>query len=480
MEGCPEEIAKLGEIQTGVQDVEPKKYPLSLASMELLKSHGSGLNGERIHEPRLEPLSMKEPTTRLSTEDIMRIAGQRFIQSSSQEVDVMPMLGYPFDLSFSGLSSEEIEDIELVDILLASAEKVSKREFERAGRLLRQCDWVSSKTGNPVQRVVYHFSEALHVKIDRGSMGSGNKVSTKDIFEVVMRPSSVAVAYRQQVPFCQVEQFAGIQAIVENVAEAKKVHIIDLGLKYGVQWTALMQALATRHECPLELLKITAVGTSSKEIEDSGKWLVGFAQNINLPFSFMVASISDVLDLKKDQFKLDDEEATAVYCEFFLWTMIGQPGLLDSLMGVIRKIKPCIMVVIEVESNINSPDFVSRFIEDLFYAGAYFDCFEACMERDAINRFILESIFGQAMKNIIVSEGEERRVRHVKIDVWRAFFSRFGMEETYLSMSSLFQADQMVKNFGREKSCTLDMNGKSLIIGWKGTQLHSLSIWKFL
>ncbi|XP_038722112.1 DELLA protein RGL1-like [Tripterygium wilfordii] len=218
---------------------------------------------------------MKQPTSRLSTEDILRIAGQRFIQSSSQKVEVMPMLSNPFDLSFSGLSREEIEDIELVDSLLASAEK-----------------------------------------IDRGSKRSANKVSMKDIFEVVMCPGSVAIAYHQEVPFRQVEEFAGIQAILENVAEANKVHIIDIGLKYGVQWTVLMQALATRHECPLELLKITAVGTASKEIEDTGIWLMGFAETLNLPFSFKVVTISDMLDLKGDQFKFDDEEATAVTVSF--------------------------------------------------------------------------------------------------------------------------------------------------------------------
>jgi hypothetical protein len=52
--------------------------------------------------------------------------------------------------------------------------------------------------------------------------------------------------------------------------------------------------------------------------------------------------------------------------------------------------------------------------------------------------------------------------------------------DTELSMSSLDQARLVVKKFDCEKSCTLDMNGKCLIIGWKGTPIHSLSVWKFL
>lgn len=50
-----------------------------------------------------------------------------------------------------------------------------------------------------------------------------------------------------------------------------------------------MQALATQSECPLELLKITAVGITSKHlIEETGKQLASVAQTMNLTFSFKV------------------------------------------------------------------------------------------------------------------------------------------------------------------------------------------------
>ncbi|GLU08505.1 hypothetical protein SLE2022_254130 [Rubroshorea leprosula] len=74
------------------------------------------------------------------------------------------------------------------------------------------------------------------------------------------------VACHEETPFSQVTQFARIQAIVENVAEAKKVLIIDLCILIGVQWTAFMEALASQNGCPLELLKIPAIGTTSKDI----------------------------------------------------------------------------------------------------------------------------------------------------------------------------------------------------------------------
>ncbi|XP_038706431.1 DELLA protein RGL2-like [Tripterygium wilfordii] len=349
LEACRENIVEPSETSNGIQDVvTPKKenrYPQSLASLALLTS----------------------------------------------QVDVVPLLNNPFNLSFSGLSKEEIEDVELVDILLTAAGKVHCQEFELAIKLLSRCDQFSSINGNPVQRVAYYISVALQEKIDQELKGLRKDVSF-DMEQIVMDAISASIAYRQKVPFCQVEQFAGIQAIIENVAEAKKVHIIDLGIK-----------------C---------------------KRLMGFAQTMNLPFSFRAVTISDTLDLKEDQFELDNEET---------------PDRLDHFMGVIRNMNPCIMVVIEVEANINSTAFVSHFIEGLFYYSAYFDCFDACMERYDKNRINIEKLLNKGIRCVVVADGNEQRTRHVKIDVWRAFFSRFRMKEKDLSMSSLYQADLMAQ-----------------------------------
>ena len=76
-----------------------------------------------------------------------------------------------------------------------------------------------------------------------------------------------------ELPFCQISQFAAIQAIMDNVASAKTAHLVDPGIKTGSYWPVMMQALADRYDCPLELLKITAVGPSKQIIEEVGNQL---------------------------------------------------------------------------------------------------------------------------------------------------------------------------------------------------------------
>ncbi|EXB71072.1 hypothetical protein L484_004207 [Morus notabilis] len=503
LEACLEEIStKIGDETNpnAAQHVGVKKskeYPFSLAALELLNSYGSGfkrLKGQRIIEPINHGNHSNSFTEvvaadrKFSTEEILRIAGARFIQSYSQQENY----NHPFEWSFSGLSNEEIKDVELVELLLASAEKVESQQYESASRLVNLCDHLSSNTGNPVQRVVYYFCEGLKEKIDRetgriggvSSKGLGKSHKLFDIDNTSLVPCMPTIALHQGQPLFRAEKVAAVQAIVESIGEAKKVHVIDLRIAFGMQWTAVMEVLASRRENPIELLKITAIaGTTAPRhvIEEAGRWLENFASNMKIPFSFKVVMMEDVLSLKEDLFELDTEETLAVYSSYGLRSLISQPTQLESLMRVIRSLNPCVMVVNEVEANHNCPAFVNRFIEALFFYGTFFDCLEASLKHDDTNRLIFESLYcGRSISNLVAAEGEERKIRHVKIHVWRAFFARFGMEELELSPSSIQQAKMALKNFPCGSSCTLDMSGKCLMMGWKGTPLSSLSAWKYL
>jgi DELLA protein len=242
-----------------------------------------------------------------------------------------------------------------------------------------------------------------------------------------------------------------------------------------------MQALAARNDCPTELLKITAFGTTSmSKIQETGKRLAQFAETVNLPFSFNLVMVLNINDLKKESFDIEAGEFIAVYSSLFLKNLLAHPNCLEYLMRVIRDLRPQIMVITEPEANHNSQAFKDRFVETLLYFSAIFDCLEACMDRSDPSRMGAEGLYlSYAIKNSIAKEGKERTFQCVKIDFWRAYLAEFGMEETELSMTSLYQAIQVVKKFACGSYCTLDMNGKCLIIGWKGTPINSLSVWKF-
>ncbi|CAN6561566.1 unnamed protein product [Malus baccata var. baccata] len=454
----------------------------SLAALELLNNYGSAfkkLRGDRLsnrcNEVEASSYSIQQ---KLSTEEIMRVAGARYVQISNQGYGDFFMPLHPFGYALSGLSEEETKDVELAHILLAAAEKVGYQQFERANRLLLHCQFAASFKVNPVQRVVFYFTEALRERIKKetgNSMYKGNQMST---YSLGLGTNLSFLACCQDIPFIPVMQLPAIQVILENVALESKVHLIDLEIRSGVQWTGLMEVLAEREECHIELLTITAVGVTSKQkIEETGRRLASVAKALNLPFQFKAVIVADMEDVKDQLFDVEDDEAVVVYAPLILRTMISRPSCLENLVRVMRTLCPCVMVVIEVEANHNSPSFVNRFIDALFYYSAIFDCLETCMKQEK-NRVLIEGLFHEGIRNIVVAEGSERVARSVKMEVWRAFFARFRMVEINLSNAALFQASLVAKKYG-SPPCTLDRNGKCLTVGWKGTPIHSLSAWKF-
>ncbi|VVB14927.1 unnamed protein product [Arabis nemorensis] len=80
-------------------------------------------------------------------------------------------------------------------------------------------------------------------------------------------------------PYLKFAHFTANQAILEAVATARVVHVIDLGFNQGMQWPALMQALALRVGGPPSF-RLTGVGPSNrnKGIQQSGWKLAQLAQ----------------------------------------------------------------------------------------------------------------------------------------------------------------------------------------------------------
>lgn len=461
---------------------EESPFP-PLTSLELLKQHGTKV--KRLREEKNNEQSSDTPgnAPALSTESIMKLAKARLLQFNSQNADVLSNVAGCFGEQ-SGLPSEVSADLELALVLQAAAEKVANKQFVHARRLLSTCDRSASICGNPVQRIAYYFAEAFLEKIDQewGIIPSTDlegkpQKKTDEVLDMISLKPEMMTSQQDQ-PFCLVTQFTTIDSILENVASAKRIHLIDFSVDNGSQWMLVMQAFSIRYECPVELLKITVVGTCKKTIEDIGKWLTSFAQNINLPFSFNIV-VSDLKNLKLDFFKLDADETVAINLQYRLWTQLAWPNHLEALIGVLKTLKPCVMVVRELEVRANTSVFLERFNETLFYFSAMFDCLKASMGHHILYRKLVEEVyFREMIRNIITAEGTERYQRYERITFWRVLFEKFGFVETDLSRLSLCQASLLLRRSDRLSSCSLDMDGKCMILGWKGTPLESISVWK--
>ncbi|KAL4193257.1 hypothetical protein AMTRI_Chr06g176010 [Amborella trichopoda] len=463
------------------ENKKAQRYPISLTALEILKSYSS-LTKPLCNSTEIKEVTkLKNPTLRgrrLSTQEVIRIAGEQYLYNGKN-------LSLQFNPHLSNINNEDINNIELIHLLLSSAEKIEHKQFDRAKSLLMVCDFESSPVGNPVQRLVLYFTDALWEILERETgVKSQNPTITQeneDEESISMGFHPAAMVFFQVVPFVKVLQFTAIQAMLDAMASSTRIHLIDLKVRTGMHWTVLMQSLAARLDHPVELLKITMVGNSRARMEEAGNWLLGFAQTLKLPFVFNLVVVSDMGKEIREKLPMEDGEWVAVYAPIVLSSMLVKPHYLENLVKVISSLRPDIMVITEVEGKHNSPSFVKRFTEVLFYNGAYCDSLDAFFDSDDVNRLVIERVcMGTGIRSMVGREGGERKIRHVGVDVWKLFLKRLGFEEVELSQDALYQASLIVKNHRHADSCTLEMNGKALTVGWKGTPLHSVSAWRCL
>ncbi|XP_065860180.1 DELLA protein RGL2-like [Euphorbia lathyris] len=423
---------------------------------------------------------------RLSTHEIMEVSRDTFNKLSSQQHIDISAVGKFFDSARFDLSDEEIKDVQLALVLIASAHKLSEKLFDDAKRLLNLCDFLSSYNGNPVQRVVHYFTKALQEKIARETgrecreSRESKPLCPLDLVTKGVDPAFISCCLR--VPCIRISQFAAIQAVLDSLASARKVHFVDLTIRSGIHCPVLMQALANRHEKPVEFLKITAFATpqTKQKTEEIGKCLTCLAETLNLPFLFCVAMIPDIKDLEKEMLNITDDEVVAVFSLNVLRHTTSVPDFLKSFSRFLRNLNPCVLAVVESEELGNSLVFIDHFHESLISYGSFYDCIQACIDQGDPNRAVLEVMVGHQIRCTVAAKDEERIYsRQMNIEEWRDYFSGFGMVETEVSMSSFDQATLLQKNFASEKSCLLVRNGKCLVIGWKGTPFFSVSAWKF-
>lgn len=165
----PIQIQMTPEASNGIQPQVPrldnfhgeKTTSISLASLEFLNNCGRLF--QKSSEENLSNILNNEARVsnipKLSTEEILRVAGERYIQYSTQRVDGLSMFIHPYASSLSGLSIEQTKDMELVHLLLAAAEEVDQQQFHLASQSIAHCLWKASVTGNV--KLCFNSSKSL-------------------------------------------------------------------------------------------------------------------------------------------------------------------------------------------------------------------------------------------------------------------------------------------------------------------------------
>lgn len=194
------------------QGEKPLSFPW--ASLELLKNYDKG-NTYQNAPPILQTAGAGSGSTRkLPLGEIVKLAGELFIQLSSQNVDGFSTSIHPYGPSafMSELSPQETADVELVQVLLLAAECVRQRQFDLSSGMIERCLWIASVDGNPAQRIVFYFAEALQrrVEVETGKTTVERQNEQSSYAKCLEVDFNVAfLAIHQALPFSQVLRING-------------------------------------------------------------------------------------------------------------------------------------------------------------------------------------------------------------------------------------------------------------------------------
>lgn len=374
--------------------------------------------------------------------------------------------------------------VDLSSLLMLCAQAVATNDQLSAHELLKKIRQHSSPNGDGNQRLAHYFADGLEARL----AGAGSPIYT---FLVTGQASAADLLrayhlYLATCPFKKLSNFFSNRTIMAAAQNAKRVHIIDLGIVFGFQWPCLLQRFSNRDGGPPNL-RMTGIDLPlpgfrpAKRIEETGNRLATYAQRFGVPFEFN-AIAKRWENVTMEDLKIEEDEVVIVNCMYRFRHVQDETVMVECprniVLNLIKKINPKVFILGVVNGAFGAPFFTTRFREVLFHYSTLFDMLEAVAPRESEERAILESkIFGRQAMNVIACEGAERVERPETYKQWQVRNERIGLRMLNLDKEILEKAKERMRSC-YHKDFDIDKDGQWMLQGWKGRIVYAISCWK--
>lgn len=365
--------------------------------------------------------------------------------------------------------------VRLVHTLMACAEAVQQNNLKLAEALVKHIRLLAASQVGAMGKVATYFAEALARRI----YGVYTQDSLNSCYSDLLQRY-----FYETSPYLKFAHFTANQAILEAFGTATSVHVIDFGLKEGMQWPALIQALALRPGGP-PTFRLTGIGPPQPDNTDTlqqvGWKLTQLADAIGVEFHFRGFVANSLADIEPSMLDLGnpEEEAVAVNSVFELHRLLARPGAIDRVLSSIKAMRPKIVTVVEQEANHNGPVFLDRFTESLHYYSSLFDSLEGSgLVPPSQDLLMSEMYLGRQICNVVASEGPDRVERHETLTQWRARMGGAGFEPVHLGSNAFKQASMLLALFAGGDGYRVEENSGCLMLGWHTRPLIATSAWQ--
>ncbi|XP_074574103.1 scarecrow-like protein 34 [Curcuma longa] len=383
-----------------------------------------------------------------------------------------------------GRTQSKREVVDLRTLLIHCAQAVAAGDPRNANELLKQIRQHSSPEGDANERLAHYFANGLQARL----AGTGSQIyhsltskrySVTDILKAYQ-------LYTTACPFRKLSHFFSTQTILDVAEKATKLHIIDFGIYYGLQWPCFLQRLSYRGRPPK--VRITGIDTPvagfrpAELIDETGRRLADYARSFNIPFEYRSIASAKWETIRAEDLHLQRDEVLVVNCFYRFKSLMDETVVVDNprdmVLNNIRRMNPDVFIHGIVNGTYSAPFFVTRFREALFHYSSVFDMIETNVVQKHESRQLIESVlFGREALNIIACEGTERMERPETYKQWSVRNLRAGFMQLPLNRDIMKKAKDKVKAC-YNKDFVVDEDSKWMLQGWKGRIIYALSSWK--
>ncbi|KAJ4973481.1 hypothetical protein NE237_006655 [Protea cynaroides] len=431
--------------------------------------------GAAILAPTEASSTLQRENKRMKPTSTTSTSSATAIVSSSSAAGATPVEVTPIESARPVVLVDSQENgIRLIHGLMACAEAVEHDNLKLAEALVQQIQILARSQAGAMRKVATYFAQALAHRIYRLYPQEILESSISDILQM---------HFYKSCPYLQFAHVTANQAILEAFDGKNRVHVIDFSMKQGMQWPALMQALAIRNGGS-PTFRLTGIGPpqpdNSDALQEVGWKLAQLAEIFRVEFEYRGFVVNSLEDLNPSMLDLRPNEAVAVNSVFELHRLLGRPGAMEEVLTSIKEMKPKIVTIVEQEANHNGTVFLDRFTEALYYYSSLFDSLEGCggiSPPNSQDLVMSEEYLGRQIFNVVACEGSDRVERHETLSQWGSRMGSAGFSPVPLGSNAFKQASMLLGLFAGGDGYGVEENNGCLMLGWHTRPLIATSAW---